>query len=103
MRYHSISLVTALVLLSLAIAPSAVSEHQEYCEGTLVQVGLGDATPLATIYWVIVGDTPDAAWGYFESNGVPGLQRGGFSGHGPLGAGDPCWTDDPAGPDFNFY
>lgn len=87
-------LVWALGFSSIAAADTG------YCEGQVIQIGLGDATPFATIYYVIVGDTPDQGWSYIESNEVAGLQRGGVDTWPSI---DPCQTDDPHGPDFVLY
>ena len=93
-----------LVLLAAFFAAAApFAAGYDVCDGDVIQVGLGDATPYGTVYYVIVGDTPDAGWGYLEDNGVAGLQRGGFSGYFPFSAADPCWPDHGAWPDFNFY
>lgn len=82
--------ISPLVAACFASAPSLDDEGD--CSGQLIDI-------VGLAYWVIVGDTPDDAWGYLETNGVPGLQRGGCY----HGIWDTCQTTHPAGPDFLFY
>lgn len=89
--------VTVLLMAPIAAACIHGYAGTGDCSGTVIDVG-----GLGLVYWVIVGDTPDEAWGYLESNGVPGLQRGGCGPFWGWGA-DPCQTDHPAGPDLTIY
>ena len=87
--------VCGLIAASFALSPAA-ADTGDCSYNEIIDVG-----GLGLVYYVITGDTPDAGWGYIESNGVAGLQRGGVAAHG-FGT-DPCQTEDPAGPDFCFY
>lgn len=86
--------VCGLFAAAFAMSPAAAETGD--CSGELIDVG-----GLGLVYYVITGETPDNGWGYVESNGVAGLQRGGVALHGTNS--DPCQTEDPAGPDLNFY
>lgn len=101
MRASSTLLAVLLVPSSLAIAAPAAADRDP-CEGELITIGLGDATPYATFYYVITGDTPDEGWGYVETNDLAGLQRGPFNNLPfPSDVGDPCFESDIS--DFNWY
>lgn len=86
--------VCGLFAAAFAMSPAAADTGD--CSGEVIDVG-----DLGLVYYVITGDTPDQGWGYLETNGVAGLQRGGVAAHG-FGT-DPCQTEDPAGPDFCWY
>lgn len=86
--------VCGLFAAAFAMSPAA-ADTGDCSFNEIIDVG-----DLGLVYYVIVGDTPDAAWGYVETNGVAGVQRGGVALHGGV---DPCQTEDPAGPDLNFY
>lgn len=103
MRSFPTFLVMLFVLTALVIAPPAAGDDGD-CHGDVITIGLGDATPFATTYYVVTGETPDQGYGYFESNGVSGLQRGGWINKwGPMTSIEVCWSDHPAGYDFWFY
>lgn len=95
------TMLTALLTSALFVGPPVAAAANE-CAGEIITFGLGDATPYATIYYVIVGPTPDNAYGYLESNGAPGLQRGYFNdAPGIFNANDPC--KESYDPDVMWY
>lgn len=104
MRGFPTKLAVLVVLTSLAIAALAAGDEGD-CRGELTTIGLGDATPYATVYYVKTGDLPSDGWVYLESNEAAGLQRGGWiSKHGGLlSTTEICWSDHPAGWDFLIY
>lgn len=102
--FRPAAFAVALVSLApIAAACFALDSHGENgdCDGEIVTIGVGDATPMATIYYVVVGDTPDNAYGYIEVNGETGLQRGGCPPFWARWAYDPCQQSD--NPDIMWY
>ena len=93
-----ISTLSAL-LLAAFLAPGPVLATHGYPAGDC----RGDVINIAdTIWWIIVGDTPDRAFGYLEANGEPGLQRGYFNdAPGLLNMRDICFETD--NPDMMWY
>lgn len=91
--------VLALLLAALLLIPIASSDPQQACASenhpALGEVSIG--TPLGDYYLDDRGGpNVNGDWLYEESNGEPGLQRGGTD---FLGHTDPCRDDPSSAPD----
>ncbi|HET6405356.1 MAG TPA: hypothetical protein VFH78_11980 [Candidatus Thermoplasmatota archaeon] len=88
-------LVCGLLAATFALSPVNADHNGEPgahgdCSGEIITIG--------PVYYVITGDTPDHAWGYLETNGEDGLQRGGIMVHG-----NPDVCQESENPDFGWY
>lgn len=89
----------AMAVALLALAPVVAACFAGDDDGSYGDCS-GDVIEFAgLVYYVITGDTPDEAWGYLETNGEPGLQRGGCGIH--YGNPDVCQESD--NPDLRWY
>lgn len=93
--FRPAAIAVALVTLSpVAAACFMGDDHGDHgdCSGDIISIG-------GLVYYVITGNTPLDAWGYFETNGQTGLQRGGC----PFWAVaiDPCQESE--NPDLMWY
>lgn len=75
-------IVCGLVAASFALTPVNADGN---CSGVMIL-----EVPNVT-YYVQTGSTPDNGWGYIETNGEDGLQRGGVAWHGNP---DPCQSSE---------
>lgn len=95
--FRPAAMAAALLALAPVVAACfAGDDHGEYgdCSGDVIEFA-------GLVYYVITGNTPDQGWGYLETNGEPGLQRGGCGGVLLGSAWDPCQESDY--PDSLFY
>lgn len=74
-------------LLAATFALSPVNADHNGQPGAHGDCSHKEIIDLGAAYLIIVGDTVLDSWGYFETNGEPGVQRGGIAWHGN---DDPC-------------
>ena len=89
-------IVCGIIAASFVLNPVAADHNGQpgahgNCSGDIIDIG-------GVAYYVITGDTPIDAWGYLETNGEAGLQRGGIMVHG-----NPDDCQESENPDFGFY
>lgn len=85
-------IVCGIIAASFVLNPVA-AEHGDHgdCSGEIIDIA-------GVAYYVITGETAIDAWGYLETNGEPGLQRGGIMVHG-----NPDVCQESENPDFGWY
>lgn len=88
-------LVLMILLALTLLTPPVTATH--FCNGNGIVLVMGDQTYLA-LDEIAGPESLFSIWGYMETNGIPGLQRGGIT---LLGDADVC-QDSPT-PDTGLF